>query len=312
VATTLQLQNTINYSQAFGGFRGLNIGVNNEPALTAGNILLTTILSPPFSWNWNRSSTTFNTTAKTQDYSTAASTFGFIEKASYKIPAATITNTALTAGVATYTATNNFQAGDLVTVTGTSNGSGVYNVSNAAIASATSSLFTININNTNVASGADSGTAIVGTTSEISENFTILGTGSELGAPAKITAQTDDNAGNISFRLLPIPDRVYTVEVIFQKRIPALMTGLSSTWAPIPDHYSFIYQQGFLALMMAYWNDPRWESVNRKFVASLLGVAEGLDEKQKDIFQAGWLNMVTETQARNIQTQQGTQARGSI
>jgi len=64
--------------------------------------------------------------------------------------------------------------------------------------------------------------------------------------------------------------------------------------------------------MMAFWNDPRWESANRKFVAELLGVAEGLTEEQRNIFQTGWLNMITEQQSRNLGVQQGTQARGSV
>src|SRR6267154_2469075 len=228
MATTLTLQSAIDFSQAYGGFRGLAIGTGNQPALTAGNILLTTILSPPFSWNYNRGSVSITTIAGTQDYATASATFGFVEKASYKIPSATITNTALTSGVATYTAANKFQAGDLVTVTGSANGAGIYNVTNQPIFSANATTFTVNINNINVATGADTGTAVVGTTTEISENSTILGSGSELGSPSKIAAQIDDNAGNITFRLLPIPDRVYTVEVIFQKRIPALMANLSS------------------------------------------------------------------------------------
>ncbi|HEX2714597.1 MAG TPA: hypothetical protein VHM88_20585, partial [Candidatus Acidoferrales bacterium] len=55
---------------------------------------------------------------------------------------ATITATAMSGGLATYTASNNFSAGDVVTVTGTSNGGGVFNVTNAAVFSATASSFT--------------------------------------------------------------------------------------------------------------------------------------------------------------------------
>ncbi len=309
MANTITIAQSLNLAQAFVGYKSLTVGANNEPAITSANILIQTILSPPFCWNWNRSSVTLTTTAGTQDYATAASTFGFIEKASYKIPAATITNTALTAGIATITATNNFQAGDLVTITGTTNGGGVFNVTNVTIKSATTSSFTFLLNQNDVVSAGDTGTAAVGTTTEISEVLNILGTGSEVGSPAKIAPQVDDNAGNITFRLLPVPDRVYTVEVVFQKRIPSLVSSTSNTWAPIPDHYSFIYQWGILALMLAYNYDARWVSANRKFVAELLGVAEGLTEQQKNIFQSAWLNTITEQQVKSLEAPQGIQSR---
>lgn len=309
MATTITLQGSINFSQAFLGWKQLGIGANFEPAVTSGNIILTTILAPPFSWNWNRGAATINATAGTQDYATAAASFGFIEKASYQIPAATITNTALSGGVATYLATNTFKVGDFVTITGTTNGSGVFNVASQPVNTASGSQFTVLINSTNVGAAGDTGTAIVGTTTEISQVANVLGTGSEPGSPNQIAPQIDDNAGNITFRLLPVPDRAYTVTVIFQKKIPALMTSLSNTWAPIPDHYSYIYQWGFLALMQAYNYDVRWAQSSQKFVAALLGAAEGLNEEQKNVFQRAWLDTITEQQTRSQEATQGVQSR---
>jgi hypothetical protein len=308
LATTITVAGSIGWSQAFVGFKGLAIGVGSEPAISTANIILQTIIGPPFSWNWNRASVTFTTTAGTQDYVQATTGFGFIEKGSYKIPAATITNTAATGGVATYTSANTFKAGDLVTVTGTTNGSGVFNITNQTVATATSSQFTVNLN-ASVVSAGDTGTATVGTTTEISEVFNILGTGNELGSPTKLAPQKDDNAGNITYRLLPIPDRTYTVEVIYQQRPTSLINNVSNTWAPIPDHYSYIYQWGFLALIYAYNNDSRWAQASQKFVAGLLGAAEGLEEEEKNIFQNAWLNTITEQQVTSAKAQQGVGSR---
>jgi len=311
MANTITLAGSIGWAQAFTGYKSHTVGANSEPAVSSMNILIQTIIGPPFSWSWNRASATFNTASGTQDYSQAVASFGFIEKGSFKIPSAAITNTALTAGVATYTANNNFQAGDLVTVTGLTNNPLVYNVTNQAIFSATATTFTVLIKNANIGSGADTGTAIVGTTTEIAKTTTILGTGSERGAPNNIAAQVDDNAGNITFRILPIPDRVYAIEVVYQKRIPSLATATTSTWAPVPDHYSYIYQWGFLALMLAYNQDARWTQANQKFVGGLLGAAEGLSEEDRNIFQAAWLGSITEQQTMGMKAQQGTSARGS-
>lgn len=311
MSNTITLGGSINWAQAYCGYKSLTVGASSEPAVSSANIIIQTILGAPFSWNWNRASVTLTTVTGTQDYATSAGTFGFIEKASFKIPSAGVTNTSLTAGVATYTAANNFQAGDLVSVTGLASNPTVYNVTNQAIQSASATQFTILINHANIGSIGDTGTAIVGTTTEISETTTILGTGSERGAPNKISPQIDDNNGTITFRILPAPDRVYTVEVIFQKKIPSLVTSTASFWTPVPDHYSYIFQWGFLALMLAYNQDMRWAQANQKFVAGLLGAAEGLSEEQKNIFQSAWLNTMTEQQVTGMKAQQGVGSRAS-
>lgn len=235
MASTITIQQSANWASSFGGFKLLNIGNSLEPAITSANIIIQTILSAPFCWNWNRASTTFNTVIGQQDYAISVPTFGFIEKADY------------------------------------------------------------------TRSGA---------TSEIVNTIGILGSGSEQGTPNNITAQIDNNAGTITFRLLPVPDQVYNVNVIFQKRIPSLISSMSNTWTPIPDHFSLIYQYGFLSLMMAYLDDPRWTLMTQKFVASLLAVAEGLSEEQRDAFEQAWLLYITEQSTTGLRRQQGVQASG--
>jgi hypothetical protein len=303
------LQSSANYAQSLGGYKSLFVGTANEPAVTSANVILQTIISPPFTWNWNRASASFVTTAGIQDYLVYMPTFGFIEKASYT-PAASITNTSLTSNVATYLAVNNFTAGNTVTVTGTQNGTGgVFNVINQPILAATGTQFTVAITSGNVSASTDFGTAISGNVTEIPNVQNILGTGTESGTPNFIAPQIDDNRGNITFRTLPLPNATYQINIIFQKRIPALMTGPTSTWAPIPDHYSVLYQWGFAALILAYFGDARWASFSQKFFAALLGMAEGLEESQKETFEAAWLDMVAERQSMGMKTQQGVQSR---
>lgn len=234
MATTLTLGDTASFAQSFGGFKQLFIGNSLNPGITAGNMILTTLLSPPFVWNWNRAAASFVTVIGQQDYTVSIPTFGFIEKASYS-----------------------------------------------------------------------DGTKIA----EITNMQGVLGIGTEPGLPAFIAPQIDDNAGNITFRLLPVPDQVYTISLIFQKRIPALMTSTASKWAPVPDHYSHLYQWGFLAVIAAYFEDPRWAQFSQKFVSSVLSMAEGLQEEQKNVFQKTWLDMVSEQQGRSQRTSQGIQNR---
>ena len=317
MASTITVAGSVNFAMAFAGYRQLAAGNNSEPVVTAANMIMQTIISPPFTWNWNRSSVSFLTTIGVQDYATSVATFGYIEKASL-VPAASITNTVLLNDVATYTAANSFAAGDIVTVTGTTNGTGVFNVTSQTVVSANATTFTVEITSGNVSTMADTGTAIdtgnstQGYTAELSQVMNVLGAGTEAGQPAIIAPQIDNNAGSITFRLLPVPSQVYQVTVVFQKKIPALISATSATWAPIPDQCSYIYQYGFTALMLAYAGDSRWPQFSQKFVASLLGMAQGLTEDQRNIFQAGWLAMVTETQSTGMKTQQGVQSRGSL
>jgi hypothetical protein len=309
MASTITLAQSIAWAQSFGMFRPLTIGQFLEPAITNANIVLNTILNSPFKWNWNRNEITFFTQAGLQDYTIADPTFGFIEKAGYVL-AAQITQTSLTSNVATYTANNNFVVGGTVTVTGTNNGSGVFNISKATIVSASSTQFTVNLTNSNIPAASDTGIATSGQVSEIPNIADTLGTGNELGSPAHIAPYIDDNAGNITFRTLPAADQIYRITIIAQKRIPKLFASTSDKWTPVPDHYSHIYNPGFLALAMAFWNDPRWQQFNQKFIAGLLSAAEGIDDQDKDIFLLSWQESMNTAQMSGVQRQQGTQARG--
>jgi hypothetical protein len=236
MASTIQLQSTVNWASSFINFEVPTVGASNEPTITNANTVLQTILGPPFKWNWNRATVTVTTVGGTQDYATSAATFGFIESA---------------------------------------------------------------------------GAALGSNTFAIKEIKQELSIGQEQGRPQSIAAQIDDNAGNITFRFLPVPDGIYTVTVTFQKKIPALFAALSTFWAPIPDQYSYIYNYGFLALTMAYDDDPRFPLFNQKFVAHLLGTQQGLTETERNLFIDTW-NLITRQEAlMGIKTQQGRQALGT-
>lgn len=227
------LQSTINWVSPILRFLPLTIGSGNEPALTNANVVLQTMLGPPFCWNWNRKTTTFTTTSGTQDYSETITDFGFMEKATVTSP-----------------------VGDVKEMTIQS----------------------------------------------------VLAPDSRQGRPEYITAQTDDSAGSISFRLMKVPDAVYTVTVIYQKK-PVLFAALTDTW-PLPAEYQFIASYGFLFLCMLHADDPRMGLFNQKFVSALLSAARGLSEMDKNIFVGNWLALNNQTLAEQLRTQQGVALRG--
>lgn len=114
--------------------------------------------------------------------------------------------------------------------------------------------------------------------------------------PTKISAQLDDDAGNITFRLVPAPAAVYTVEITYQKAAP-LFVNLTDTWAPIPDFMAYVFTQGFFARTFEYINDPRAIPAMQLFLQELTSANTGLSDAQKNIFLADRLNSQRQTQS---------------
>lgn len=80
LATTLTLQNSMNFIAPF--LKNVPLQVSNqEPALTAGNMVLATMLGPPCRWRFNRKEVSFAVTlAGGTDYAVAMAALGFIEE----------------------------------------------------------------------------------------------------------------------------------------------------------------------------------------------------------------------------------------
>jgi hypothetical protein len=128
--------------------------------------------------------------------------------------------------------------------------------------------------------------------------------------PTFISTQSDDNAGNISFRLMPVPDAIYLLTIIFQKA-PVLFAATTDTWAPIPDYMAYLYNRGLLAFGLELMDDARFTVEHTRFLAQLLSAAEGLTEMEKNIFLGNVLNTAAQGQNASLRTQQATQARGT-
>lgn len=234
MASTITLNNTINWTLPFLNYAPVTIGASNEPAITSANTIIQTILSPPFAWRWNRKTLTFATVAGTQDYVvTTAADYGFSEVADIALSA--------------------------------------------------------------------------GQTFPLELKY-VLTAGTERSRPTYLALQKDDDAGNLTFRLLPTPDQVYTVTVTYQIR-PALFTATSGLWSPIPDQYQFIYNWGFLSLMQQYTKSDDPARARQLFVASLLGASEGLREEDRNVFIASWLGETRQIDANQLNTQSGWKGR---
>lgn len=126
--------------------------------------------------------------------------------------------------------------------------------------------------------------------------------------PTKVSPQYDDNQGNITFRFNAVPDGDYTANFDYQGKAP-LLTSFAAAWAPIPDEYSYIYNQMMLAWGAALINDARWPIFARDGIAALIGAQGGLDEQSKAIFIGEWMDWLTTVSKKNAEAQSESNAK---
>ena len=231
MASIITLQNTMNWSKAYLEQQPQEVN-GMEPAVSSANLVLQTMLGPPFAWPWNRGVISF-TTGQQDNMQSGLSNFGFLEGGS--------------------------------------------------IAPANGNPMALTV-----------------------RNFLELDT--NVARSAFCSPFLDDGAGNITFRLIPTPAAGSVITLYHQKKAPTILSP-GSTWAPIPDEKSYIYQWGFLALMSLIGNDARFNEYNQKFIVSLLGAQGGLKELERNIFLANWTRVISQLQSTNLGTAERYKAR---
>jgi hypothetical protein len=141
------------------------------------------------------------------------------------------------------------------------------------------------------------------------KNTEPLAESSDQARPNAIAVQLDDGAGNITFRFMGNVDAIYTCTLNFQMA-PQPFTVLTSTWAPIPDRYAYIYERGFLAETLEPIDAQRAMAEKQRFIMSLVSIAEGMTLANKALFVAQYLNIDAQTAAKMLDVQQAGTARG--
>lgn len=302
-SSSITIANTIRYAERFCFDRPSAIGNYLEPAITIANLILQTILGAPFAWRWNRVVTGFITTPGQQDYTL----FNWAPL------------TVVGAGWVTVDTAGNCQK---VTTAGTTGSSISWNTSpnsNTIDGSVTwANLGSINtpVNQmykfdwieTVSVQAADPNVPGSPAWIEITPMI-CLGLDSARSRPRHISAQGDDGQGNITFRLMPVPNQAYPVAITLQQK-PSVLTSINQTWSPIPDEYSRIYNWGVLALMFLFSDDPRFQMANQKFVTSLLAANQGLSQTEINIWLNNWQQVTGQPIAKDGKLTQGQQARG--
>lgn len=325
-----KIADTINFAKRLCFNHNPVIGNSLEPALTAANIVIQTILGPPFYYWWNVEELVFTC-------STIA-------------PTATSSTSTIVAGVLTVTAANSFGVGALVTAAGFTGTLAPLNgilisiqsvlgtapsytgftalvpfgtigpdTSAATFTSATTQDYVVAPPaGYNTVGGATQGwfshiehTSVYDISNLAAPNWmelTVkenLSLNSTSGRPTFISPESEDANGNVTFRVMPSPNKNYPVS-IHVMLTPPLITSINQTWAPLPDYLENVYTLGFLSWMMAFNDDPRAPMYSSQFKAAVLARQDGISLEDRDIFLNNW-DMLTSTQA--MQRQQGTTAR---
>jgi hypothetical protein len=293
MASTLTLNQTISAALPVVGFLPLNLGSGNgyEPAVTNANEIKQMILNAPFGWRWNRVAASFSATTGTQDYSVA------LGGASQSVTGITQANPAVFT-VATAPAT-----GSSVSITGATGNwtpiNGSWLVTNLS-----GTTYSIPVDSTSF--GSVTGTilsqagndnfgwieqaSLKGADNKVYQiNFikNVLTADANQNRPTWISPLIDNNAGSITWRLTPVPEQNYTVNILYQQKptlFPNTSSALTQTWSPIPDEMSVIYNHGFKALALLYKGDERWVGEYQQFLRSLVSSSEGLSAEQKGVF----------------------------
>jgi hypothetical protein len=319
MAATITLDETIAWARPYLNWANLLIGDNGEPAMTAANLTLQTIVGPPFVWPWNRASTTFQTIQGQQDYTMNIANYGFLETASLQM-VGNITSVVANGTTAVFQAVNNFGGGSIdgfTSAAGEQGGTAQVFIKGCTTAglngfqtmiAATPTSFTIN--STVVVTESETGAiALAGKIYPIELKWGALTEATEQARPTFMSTQLSNESGvSFTLRLLPIPDGIYQVNLTYQMS-PTLFAGPEDTWG-IPDQLEYIYSYFFMFLMMDYFDDPRAARYRQLAVAALLSRADGLEDTDRNMFLGNWLPLMRQEMGAQDNEKQATQARG--
>lgn len=287
-------------------------GYTNEPALSLCNDTLQTLLAQPLDWFFNRAEMPmFVTAPNKQDYLHAGATIFTFSASPQGIGIDLASNNALTISGSTVTIKTleqyNGSVNDVCYIRGTGSNYDSTLTQNGVTSAFGGNTYTItNINGltltatlTGTASGTsgapginDFGWASDCTMWGINTNTAVFPTRhvyvrrmlqptSVIQFPIKDIAVIQDlGTGVLKIRTNPVPGsgQCWGVNLVYQKKAP-LLSSLSSTWAPFPDEYSYVYRQGFLAAGYRYINSPRADAEEQK-LALKIKMALAADERE--------------------------------
>lgn len=294
-SVTNTIQGTLAWAAAFILNRTSSgvAGNYQEPGLTIANLLMSTILAPPFAWHWNRNTTTITAVAGTSDYTKALTDFGWLETATVFLSGATPETVAIEVSPFFAAESKTGRPFKLCVANDDNAGSYIFRLMPAPDAAYTinlsyqkapikaTTLFGASVGSITSIAAASGGSTIY----TASGGFT-GGTANGLAGQYVIISSATTAANNGIFYVTA--STATTITVNNQNGIlqagAAGTAQLGTTWAPIPDKYNFLYERGVKAHLHAMYDMATYLAEIQLFFRQLVGVSEGLSDTAKAIF----------------------------
>jgi hypothetical protein len=271
------------------------------------------ILNPPMTWDFNRvENSNTNTTTSDQDYTIALDDFGYLEKVSLTDASGNTQEIKDVYNNSALSKNSVVQRPSAIAVIMSNRGTDV----KLRFNSIPDKIYTINL--TYQAVAAQFGPFVVNSCGNAAGgNTTYTGIFDPLSFTVGATATIQGFLTAANNGIYIIVSVTSTHLVLFNPNgvaeiAPTLQgSAINSSWFPIPDSYSDIYNNLFLAeAFQAVGEDADAARYRQRGIAAFLAKSEGLDQTQINIFRQQWLQRDTEVQASQLRTAQGNQARG--
>lgn len=304
------IDSTINWARAFIEYSPLTAGTGSEPAISIASMIRNSVMNAPMSWSWNRfEDSTTVTTVGGQDYTIALTNFGWLEKASLTDSNGKIWEIKDVYNTSALSKSTVQQRPSAIAVIAYTPGTSV----KIRFLGVPESVYTVNLTYQGLA--VQFGPFVVNSAGNAAGgNTAYTGIFTPASFPAGGTATIagfTTVVNNGTFVVVSCTASILTVANAVGVSETISATAINANWSPIPDQFSDVYNNLFLAeAFQAVHEDTDAARYRQRGVAALLAKAEGLTQTQIDIFRSQWLARDSEAQAITLKVQQATQARG--
>ena len=305
------LQNSINFAKTYQQYSPLTAGLGQEPAVSIGSMIKNSMLNPPMTWFFNRAEFTFTTVAGTQDYNEQISDLSFVEKVSITDDQGEINEMKDVYNNSALSPSAFQQRPTAVSIEKT------YVQSNLRyftfrFMGVPDKVYTVTVVYQKLAPQMGP-FFITSVANHVSTQTTYTGAFDPLSFPVGATANitgftTAANNGSFVVVSCTATTLVVTSSAGVAETKAAYATNFS--WDPIPDQYSDIYNNLFLAEALAESDDAKAQIYRQRGVGALLAKSTGLTEMQKNAFAQQWLARGTAGQGVMGLIQLGNAGRG--
>lgn len=282
-------------------------GLGGEPAVSIASEIRNTILSAPFSWDFNRNEITQVLVAGTQDYAVSITDFGFLEKASLTDTNGDIQEIKDVKNTEALSKSTKQQRPSAISVLTRATGTVTFRLLGVP-----DQAYTLTLTYQKAApvmgpffitavANANAGTTVY---TGVFDLYALA-----VNSSVVITGMANA-ANNGTFTVTAVTATTLTVNNAAGVA-GTVQSGYVSnqSWSPLPDSYSYIYNTLFLGEVLAMVDDPRSMQYRQRGVGALLSKAQGLSDMDKNIFRAQWLTRNIEVQTTTQRAQLATQGR---